>query len=524
MRAHSLSVVAALGAAAALAVAQTPATAAGTPSPTNRPDVAAEQAKAGQAGAALGLRDQSLTVKDVVTDADGTRHVRFERSWDGLRVVGGDFVATKNARGTFTGTTLAGGTSTIALTSRTPRTTSAAAQAVASSAAGYAPSRVSSELVVHAAGAAPRLAWDVVTEGVRADQTPSRLHTVVDATSGRLLESWDTVTPGTGSSMYSGTVTLNTTGSTGAFQLKDTLGNYTTDLGGATTGTGTQFTDADDIWGNGSASSRQTAAVDAQFGAERTFAFYKTVLGRNGIWNNGSGARSRVHYGNAYVNAFWDGTQMTYGDGSGNTHPLTSIDVAGHEMSHGVTENSAALVYRGEAGGLNESSSDIFGTMVEWFANSAADSPDYLIGEKIDINGNGTPLRYMDKPSKDGRSSDCWSSALGRLDPHYSSGPLNHWFFLASEGSGATTVDGVAYNSPTCNGSSVTGTGNDAVAKIWYRTLTTKLTSRSGYQAARDGVVASAKELYGTGSAQCVAVENAMKAISAPAGKQTCAS
>ena len=72
---------------------------------------------------------------------------------------------------------------------------------------------------------------------------------------------------------------------------------------------------------------RQTAGVDAQYGAEKTFAYYKNVLGRNGIWNNGAGARSRVHYGNAYVNAFWDGTQMTYGDGSGNTHPLTSIDV-----------------------------------------------------------------------------------------------------------------------------------------------------------------------------------------------------
>ncbi len=104
------------------------------------------------------------------------------------------------------------------------------------------------------------------------------------------------------------------------------------------------------------------------------------------------------------MNAFWDDSCfcMTYGDGSGNTHPLTSLDVAGHEMSHGVTSNTAGLNYSGESGGLNEATSDIFGTGVEFFANNAADKGDYLIGEEIDINGDGSPLRYMDKPSKDG--------------------------------------------------------------------------------------------------------------------------
>ncbi len=122
------------------------------------------------------------------------------------------------------------------------------------------------------------------------------------------------------------------------------------------------FTDPDDTWGDGTASNRQTAGVDAHYGAQLTWDYYKNVHGRNGIFNNGQGARSRVHYGNAYVNAFWDGTQMTYGDGSGNTHPLTAIDVAGHEMSHGVTEATANLNYSGDAGGLNEATSDIFGT------------------------------------------------------------------------------------------------------------------------------------------------------------------
>jgi hypothetical protein len=221
-----------------------------------------------------------------------------------------------------------------------------------------------------------------------------------------------------------------------------------------------------------------------------------------------------VHYGNAYVNAFWDGTQMTYGDGSGNTHPLTEIDVAGHEMSHGVTENTANLNYDGESGGLNEATSDIFGTMVEFFANNAADVPDYLIGEKININGNGTPLRYMDKPSRDGASPDCWSSGVGNLDVHYSSGPANHMFYLLAEGSGAKTINGVSYNSPTCNGASFPGgIGRDAAAKIWYRALSVYMTASTNYASARTAAVNAAKDLYGATSAQCTGVENAFSGI-----------
>jgi len=148
--------------------------------------------------------------------------------------------------------------------------------------------------------------------------------------------------------------------------------------------------------------------------------------------------------------------------------------------------------------------------------------PDYLIGEKININGNGTPLRYMDQPSKDGRSANCWSKTVGRLDVHYSSGPLNHWFYLVSEGSGAKTLGGVSYNSPTCGAAAMTGVGHAVAEKVWYRTLATKLTSSSGYAAARNGAIASAKELYGKNSAQCAAVLNGFNAIAVPAGAQTC--
>ena len=499
--------------AAPLAAAQ----AAPTADAHRSPAVTAEQSRVADAARALGLGSgQRLQVKSVVTDADGTKHVRYERTFQGLKVIGGDLVIERSAAGA-TKSVRWNATKAIEV-STSPKLTVGQARNAAK-----ADSRAASGLVVFAGDTGPRLAYDVLTVGTKADQTPSRLHTVVDAVTGATLDSWDEVVEGTGDSMYSGTVALGTTLSGGSYQLKDTVGNFTTDLNGATTGTGTLFTDADDLWGNGSTSSRQTAGVDAQYGAEQTFDYYKNVQGRNGIWDTGVGARSRVHYGNAYNNAFWDGTQMTYGDGAGNAKPLTAIDVAGHEMSHGVTENTAGLVYRGDAGGLNEATSDIFGTAVEFYANSAADPGDYLIGEKIDIRGNGTPLRYMDKPSRDGVSKDCWSSTLKNLDPHYSSGPLNHWFFLASEGSGAKTVNGVSYNSPVCGtAAAVTGAGRGTIEKVWYRTLSTKLTSRSDYKAAREGAITSAKELYGAGSPTCLAVKGAFDAIAVPAGSATC--
>jgi hypothetical protein len=129
----------------------------------------------------------------------------------------------------------------------------------------------------------------------------------------------------------------------------------------------------------------------------------------------------------------------------------------------------------------------------------------------------------MDKPSKDGASKDCWSSTLGQLNPHYSSGPLNHWFYLASEGSGAKTINGVSYNSPVCGtAAAVTGAGRSNIEKVWYRTLSTKLTSNSNYAAARNGAINSAIELYGATSQTCKSVEAAFTAIAVPAGSATC--
>jgi Zn-dependent metalloprotease len=472
----------------------------------------------------LGAKEK-LVVRDVLKDADGTVHTRYERTYNGLPVLGGDLVVHESKAGKTEGVTKAVKTA-IKVASLKPQVTTAKAEKQALTAAKAAGSEKTTadrapRKVIWAATGKPTLAYETVIGGLQDDGTPNELHVITDAATGKKLYEYQGIETGTGKTLYSGTVSLNTTLSGSTYQLTDgTRGGHKTYNKSHTTSSsaGTLFTDADDTWGTGAASSSttdQTAAADAAYGAQETWDFYKNTFGRSGIKNNGVGAYSRVHYGNAYVNAFWDDSCfcMTYGDGSGNTHPLTSLDVAGHEMSHGVTSNTAGLNYSGESGGLNEATSDIFGTGVEFYAGNSSDVGDYLIGEKININGDGTPLRYMDKPSKDGGSADYWSSSVGNLDVHYSSGVANHFFYLLSEGSGAKTINGVSYNSPTYNGTAVTGIGRDKALQIWYKALTTYFTSTTNYKSARTGTLSAASALYGSTSAEYKAVAAAWTAV-----------
>jgi zinc metalloprotease ZmpA len=474
---------------------------------------------------------QSFTVTGALVDPDGTSHVRMTRTYRGLPVLGGDLVVHQASGGAWKGRSE---TLSHDLTlGVTPEVGAAAARAAA-----LAPSRAnrsvtgaqvaSSRLVVDATGSVPRLAYEVITAGTQKDGTPSRLASYVDARTGTVIRSEQQIetVDGSGQSLYGGTVPLQLTLSGSTYQLKDpTRGNtYTTDLGNATDPmrcqlfgsgcpTGTLFTSPDSSFGNGATTSRESAAVDAQYGTNETWDYYKSVHGRNGIFGTGAGSFNRVHYGKNYNNAFWDGTKMTYGDGDGSNYgPLTSLDVAGHEMSHGVTEHSANLTYSGESGGLNESTSDIFGTAVEFYAANASDPGDYLIGEQFD-RVKHVGFRRMDKPSSDGSSADCWSSSVGQLDVHYSSGVGNHFFYLLSEGSGAKTLNGVSYSSPTCNAGTVTGIGHDAAAKIWYRALTVYMTSSTDYHGARTASLNAARDISGVGSTQYNAVNAAWAAV-----------
>ncbi|MEV5438002.1 M4 family metallopeptidase [Streptomyces sp. NPDC052682] len=481
-----------------------------------------QQADASDTAEKIGLGAQEkLVVKDVVKDADGTVHTRYERTYAGLPVLGGDLVVHESKSGETKGVTKAT-KAALRVASLKPAIAAAKAEKQAvtlARAAGSAKTEANSapRKVIWAASGKPTLAYETVVGGLQEDGTPNELHVITDAATGKKLYEYQGVETGTGNTMYSGKVTLSTTQSGSAYNLTDGArgGHKTYNLNRGTSGTGTLFSGSDDIWGNGSASNAETAAADAHYGAQVTWDFYKNTFGRNGIRGDGKAAYSRVHYGNAYVNAFWSDSCfcMTYGDGDGNAKPLTSLDVAAHEMSHGLTSNTAGLNYSGESGGLNEATSDIFGTGAEFFANNATDVGDYLIGEKIDIRGNGTPLRYMDKPSKDGSSADAWSSRLASLDVHYSSGPANHFFYLLSEGSGSKTINGVTYNSPTSNGSTVTGIGRTKALQIWYKALTTYMTSTTKYSGARTATLNAASALYGASSAEYKAVAAAWAAV-----------
>ena len=359
---------------------------------------------------------------------------------------------------------------------------------------------------------------------------------LIDAKTGSLIKEWSSLqtaaATGTGNSQYSGTVSIGTNTVTGGWEMRDvarTMNYATYNLNHATTGTGSIYTDADNTWGDSAnyvegssttAANGQTAAVDAHYGIGKTFDYYKNIHGRNGIDGAGRATYNRVHYSNSYDNAFWDDTCfcMTYGDGSSFT-TLTSLDVAGHEMTHGVTSRTAALTYSGESGGLNESTSDIHGTMVEFYARGGgtttvpATGGNWTIGEQL----SASPLRYMYKPSLDGSSPNAWSSTIGSLDVHYSSGPSNRMFYFLSQGSSSSSTSNY-YSSYLPGG--MTGIGNDHAARIAYKALTAYMTSSTNYAGARTAFLNAASALYGSTSADYAAVQNAFAAINvgAPAG------
>ncbi|HWU90637.1 MAG TPA: M4 family metallopeptidase [Kofleriaceae bacterium] len=365
-----------------------------------------------------------------------------------------------------------------------------------------------------------RLVWHVTVSSESDASGPSQWEYFVDAHNGALAWSFNALetsaSVGTGKTMYTGNQSINTDATGGTYYLRDLTrggGNYTCDQKNKTAGTCSVMTSSTNSFGNNvkDSSDRNTAGADAHFGLQATWDYYATMFGRNGINGAGKTTYSRVHYGNSYQNAFWSDSCacMTYGDGGSTFYPLVSIDVAGHEMSHGVMSSEANLTYSGESGGLNESNSDIFGTLVEFAANSTDDVGDWWIGERIYRSNWSTgsyvqskALRYMDNPAADGASPACWSSSIGSLDVHYSSGPNNHMFYLLANG-----------GTSKCNGNVVAGIGRDKAARIWYKAIADYMTASTNYKGARTAALNAATALYGAGSAEYNAVAAAYSAI-----------
>lgn len=333
----------------------------------------------------------------------------------------------------------------------------------------------------------------------------------IDALTGSVLSVLNLIhttdVPGIAVTKYAGTQTIITDSvSPTLFRLRDHTrggGVETYNLAkGTKYSNATDFTDTDNYWNNVNAAEDE-AATDAHFGAEKTYDYFLQKHNRNSFDNQGGLLVSYVHFHNNYVNAFWNGSWMTYGDGDFTYKPLTPLDICGHELTHGVTSKSAALIYQNESGALNESFSDIFGTAVEFYADPA--NADWLIGEDM-----GPIFRSMSNPNAK-NNPDTYKGlhwATGSADEggvHTNSGVQNFWFYLLSVGGAGTNDKGSVYN--------VTAIGMEAAAKIAYRNLTVYLTKSSGYYDARQGAIWAAEDLYGICSAEALETANAWYAV-----------
>ncbi len=308
---------------------------------------------------------------------------------------------------------------------------------------------------------------------------------------------------GTAQTGYVGTQSIIADSFNGGFRLRETGrggGIRTFDMNeGTNYGNSVDFTDANNVWNNANANLDEYA-TDAHWGAEMTFDYFLNEHGRNSIDDANMQINSYVHYDVDYFNAFWDGQRMTYGDG--NNSPLTALDICGHEMTHGVTEFTAGLIYQDEYGALNESFSDIFGAAVEFIANPS--SGDWLMGEDV-----GT-LRSMSNPNAFGDPDtyfgDNWATGAGdNGGVHTNSGVQNKWFYILVEGENGTNDNGDSYN--------VTGIGLDDAQAIAYRNLTVYLGQTSEYADARFYSIQAAIDLFGGCSPQVIAVTDAWYAV-----------
>lgn len=356
--------------------------------------------------------------------------------------------------------------------------------------------------------------------------THSRNFVYVDANDGQVLHVQPRIyhanAPATFATRYSGTQSATTDSFNGSYRLYNrTSTNSIVQTLNMRKGTrynrAVNFTDANNQWTEYANANKDNAALDAHLGANNTFNYFKNVHNRNSYNNAGATLTSYVHYSNNYVNAFWNGSVMTYGDGDGtNFDPLTSQDVCSHELGHAICEYSANLVYQRESGALNEALSDIWGACVEQYYFPTKST--WLMGEDFDKNaGNGLGFRNMSNPNQfsdpDTYGGTYWqnpncgtpTSSNDYCGVHTNSGVLNYWFYLLVTGGSGTNDIGNSYN--------VIGIGFTDAAKITYRMETVYMTSSTNYAGARTGAIQAATDLFGASSQQVRSVTNAFYAV-----------
>jgi vibriolysin len=319
------------------------------------------------------------------------------------------------------------------------------------------------------------LVYKVEVQGVRADQTPFRDSVLVNAIDGTVVGRMPHIHTAKNREMHNL--------------------NHGTSLPGPLART------------EGAAPSSDVIVNDNYDRLGTTYDCYFSLFGRDSY--NGAGVKmiSSVHYSNNYVNAYWDGVQMVYGDGDGvdASNLAQSMDVTAHELTHAVTENESNLIYSGESGGLNEAMSDIFGNTCEWFRDGKVVSANtWKVGEDIWTPGTaGDALRYMNDPPLDGGSLDYWTPSAGNVDVHYSSGIANLAFYLLSQG-GLHPRAKSAIN--------VAGIGIDKASQIFYRANRDILTASSDFAAAKLATEQAAAQL-GYTAAEIASVTAAWQAV-----------
>jgi Zn-dependent metalloprotease len=521
-----------LGPAAAPTVAKAQTTKTVVSVPAGRP--AEENVLRHQSALALGKRvlpqvedlaalapGERLVVRDAYPNDDGTTGLRYDRRFRGLPVDGEQVIVRIEEDGTSVSVVDLPDTTLATVSGITPAVSaSSAEEKVADKGPKQRPTTHRSELGVFAMTSPARLAWQVTTLVGSGARQQAVTATSVDALTGVILDQRPLVATGSGWGRWNGQQSFGTMPYYAEFMLRTSRGESTWDWADLPHRV---ITDADDVWGSSSAPSD---GVDAHTGNINAYDYFNGTHGRAGVFGDGNGVPVAINYvpdgeTGPWKNAQWTGAQINVGAGEGGDHPWTTLDMMGHEFTHGVTGASAGLVYESESGGLNEGTSDIFGTMAEFAAANARDPGDYRLAE-VNLKGLGgrEDLRRMDDPAVDGDSPSCYRSDIGGLDVHYSSGPLNHWFYLLAEGTGPKSIGGFAHSSSSCDGPGVTPLGRTKAAAIWYRALTQYLQPNDGYAAARTKSVSATIALHGAAGFECAAVERAWDAVSVPGTSQ----
>ncbi len=379
------------------------------------------------------------------------------------------------------------------------------------------------------------------TKAITSNEMEARAKTVESLVVGKEVKA--PFLTGSATTRYSGVRAIETTLS-GTYSLNEATrgtgnGMVTYNSGKTPTYPLTNFTNATNTWNTGNYASgsatKDNAALDAHWGAEKTYDFWKDIFGRNSYDDAGAKINSFVHYddvagGAGYDNAFWNGSVMTYGDGS-SFNVLTALDVCGHEIGHAVCENTAGLAYQNQSGAMNEGFSDIWGTCIEQYGrNGNLNSPAaptsttygvWSIGEDL----AATPLRSMSFPRSKGNpdtykgTSYTTTADDGTCTPtggptgndycgvHNNSGVLNHWFFIVTQGKSGTNnaAPSFAYN--------VTGIGMAKSSQIAYYAERDYLTPNATFLDMRNASIAVASNLYCASSPEVQAVTKAWKAV-----------